>query len=602
MVNDLSFCRVCLRKSRDAITLDAVTIGVFNTCTNLKCYLNDGFANQICLLCHSDLKIASRFLERAKDTDKKLRDALARGRSFADLQPIKEENDEIFVADIKPEFINCSKDPLEDSEAEINQNSDNEKPEIKEPLSDDEKHQDFDGDDPNDADYKASDSDDEEFNKPLKEIKKESKRNLEDSDSSDSSNDEFDDFFATSYIDDIVNDAPNTPENAIFPKGRYMCKVCKKTYFTEQGLKSHITIHLPKPRRKKNKNDSSATESKKKEEVQEKTVEVDAIVEDHNGEDNGKTLGKKKKRRAWACHVCGKNMISASKLRYHMVMHTGEKDFLCTQCPKAYSTIYALQHHMRTHTGERPYECIHCGDKFTRPTTLKSHMRRHTGERPYGCDICGKRFIQHSSMTTHMKLNHMEKKINCPHCDKKYARQSDLNMHLVSHTGDKPFSCNFCPSRFIRQANLNKHISGHHSESVEEKKPSPVPAQTPSATLTSSYNQQQQQQPQQHVVPHQQPTPQPLQPQQPPHHMNLDLGGHNQMQHHMQQQQHMPQTQQQPQHNMQQQPQQQISQIVNVPQVEQQQGLLTNLLGNAIDPDRGRSMDDILRWGWPSNS
>lgn len=351
MVNDLSFCRVCLRKSRDAISLDAVSIEAFNSCTSLGIYLNDGFPNLICLLCNCDLKIASRFLNRAKDTDKKLKDALLRGKSFADLQPYvkEEETDEVF-AEIKPEFVNFARDPLEDSDAELNMNatnSDDEKSEVKgkeSPCDNDKQHMDFDGDDLNDVDYKASESDDEEFNKPLKQIKKDSKKAksaLEDSDSSDSSNDEFDDYFATSYIDDIVNDAPNTPENAIFPKGRYMCKVCKKTYFTEQGLKSHITIHLPKPRRKKSKNDNNTAESNQKVEVDnlaDKSKHVmDAIgEEEQNGEDNGegKALGKKKKRRAWACHVCGKNMISASKLRYHMVMHTGEKDFLCTQCRK----------------------------------------------------------------------------------------------------------------------------------------------------------------------------------------------------------------------------------------------------------------------------
>lgn len=352
MVNDLSYCRVCLRKSRDAITLDAVIIESFNACTNLGAYLNDGYPNLFCLLCKADLKIASRFLERAKDTDQKLRQCLSRGKSFDELQPIKEED---IFAEIKPEFINCAKDPLEDSEAENNlANSDNEKIEVKESPSDGEKaqqHMDFDGDDLNDADFKVSDSDDEEFNKPLKEMKRESKKTksaLEDSDSSDSSNDEFDDYFATSYIDDIVKDAPNNPENAIFPKGRFMCKVCRKTYFTEQGLKSHISIHLPKPRRKKNKNDGNTGESKKKDEPakaaeKKQEEEVDVLdVEDHNGEDNseGKSLGKKKKRRAWACHVCGKNMISASKLRYHMVMHTGEKDFLCTQCRKYFWYFY----------------------------------------------------------------------------------------------------------------------------------------------------------------------------------------------------------------------------------------------------------------------
>lgn len=63
--------------------------------------------------------------------------------------------------------------------------------------------------------------------------------------------------------------------------------------------------------------------------------------EEQNTHEKARKSKEPKPKRMFPCHVCGKHMISASKLRYHMVMHTGEKDYLCTMC-RGLSSLFNL--------------------------------------------------------------------------------------------------------------------------------------------------------------------------------------------------------------------------------------------------------------------
>lgn len=114
-------------------------------------------------------------------------------------------------------------------------------------------------------------------------------------------------------------------------------------------MKVHINIHLPKKAKTKTKsrgpnkrrNKVTIMEEVVSQELKESVTECSNINIDEGNNNVGNARKRKlpKPKKMFPCHVCGKHMISASKLRYHMVMHTGEKDYLCTICRKKWFTL-----------------------------------------------------------------------------------------------------------------------------------------------------------------------------------------------------------------------------------------------------------------------
>ncbi|XP_078663801.1 uncharacterized protein LOC144906944 [Branchiostoma floridae x Branchiostoma belcheri] len=80
--------------------------------------------------------------------------------------------------------------------------------------------------------------------------------------------------------------------------------------------------------------------------------------------------------------------------------------YTCNLCEYTSAYKVTMKYHKMVHMGEKPYMCGTCGYRATRKPLLVKHMRIHTGDRPYACDLCDYRAIQKVHLNRHVKKKH----------------------------------------------------------------------------------------------------------------------------------------------------------------------------------------------------
>uniref|UniRef100_A0A182UD27 C2H2-type domain-containing protein n=1 Tax=Anopheles melas TaxID=34690 RepID=A0A182UD27_9DIPT len=161
------------------------------------------------------------------------------------------------------------------------------------------------------------------------------------------------------------------------------------------------------------------------------------------------------------CTVCGSWQ---QNLKQHMLVHTGEKRYVCPVCQRAFAQKGNLTYHLNQHTGHCPYRCDQCDKSFKDPQSLRSHKLTHTDERKFKCEVCEDTFKYRSSLVVHMRYHTQNKPFACIECESSFVNSSGLKKHLRTHTGERPYQCGECKKSFKSSHNLRLHKLSHTKE------------------------------------------------------------------------------------------------------------------------------------------
>ncbi|XP_043929810.1 zinc finger protein 770-like [Protopterus annectens] len=156
--------------------------------------------------------------------------------------------------------------------------------------------------------------------------------------------------------------------------GVYKCTVCQKNFKQLGKFRIHQQIHKRKIRF--SFLDKYAAKPVVKLEKPDRVTSSD-LLKYHDSTPLAQNDSATKKK-VHNCEFCKKAFQSPSKLKRHLLIHTGQKPFQCLICGKSFRQLQHLKVHQVTHSASSPYSCPICERKFRRHTKLLSHMQVHT--------------------------------------------------------------------------------------------------------------------------------------------------------------------------------------------------------------------------------
>ena len=296
----------------------------------------------------------------------------------------------------------------------------------------------------------------------------------------------------------MVHDLPKTQ--------KFLCLICDEIFSRIQELRDHLLLHSAKS--------NESLKCKFCERYFNDPSSLRKHLQRHNNQTHrceicGKdsmAIGDFRRHMAFhaqhiSCHVCGRVMSSASKLKEHMNVHTGDKPIECDVCHKKLSSNSALRNHKnRVHSrNNRGMRCLICGKLFKTPFARNTHLfAKHTEEerkqhnvviKMFTCHICGKMMrteYKNSHLNKHSSQTKIEILYICEICGKGFIRHSLLAVHMMEHKmeqGDSfitqveekiletlqlneelKHACDICGKKFRFVSSLTYHKKTHNTE------------------------------------------------------------------------------------------------------------------------------------------
>ncbi|CAG7718577.1 unnamed protein product [Allacma fusca] len=180
-----------------------------------------------------------------------------------------------------------------------------------------------------------------------------------------------------------------------------------------------------------------------------------------------------------SCMHCGKVLQTATALRNHIYIHTGEKPWQCDKCPavfRLYSTLY--DHRRVSHVVGGKFKCPQCPCRFQAQLGLKRHvgiyhpkmnLEAMSVSKKLGAKGKAVQQIAMGRVTTTVLSSDGTRTYPCNYCGKVFYKSQYLRNHLPVHTGERRSVCHLCGVGFKSSSNLLAHKKVSHVEGGKHK-------------------------------------------------------------------------------------------------------------------------------------
>lgn len=177
-----------------------------------------------------------------------------------------------------------------------------------------------------------------------------------------------------------------------------VCTKCGKKFSLRSQLKVHMRIHSGEHPYECQHCDYSTTQQ--------------GNLKTHTKLKHPGAGGSADKLKQPQCPTCHKTFLNATTLNKHMTVHTEQLQYECSMCLNKYKHAESLKRHERlNHSGFqpetlKPHSCDICNKRFYSASKLKVHSMVHSGEQPYQCEHCDFKTAWKRSLTKHQQMKH----------------------------------------------------------------------------------------------------------------------------------------------------------------------------------------------------